>query len=174
VRAGGAAVALTLGMLITHEERGATLIEAIVAGGLLVTLATGTATLVTLARRLGDKAEQLMAATTTASARLQVLRAVPWEYGLDGSVEEVAALAPSGGHALERNTPGYFEIADEAGQPVGGADPGAPAFTVRWDIGPTAGAAGDTRRIEVCVFAWPTPDGSPPLVCVASARTRQP
>ena len=60
----GAAVALHDGMRITRDERGTTLVEAIVAAGLLVTLATGTATLIGLARRLGNSAEQLMAAAT--------------------------------------------------------------------------------------------------------------
>ena len=66
-----------------------------------MTLATGTATLITLARRLGMHAEQLMAATSIATARLQALRAIPWEYGLDGSASDVAMLALTPVDALE-------------------------------------------------------------------------
>ena len=160
-------------MRITHCERGATLIEAIVAGGLLVTLATGTATLITLARRLGMHAEQLMAATSIATSRLQALRAIPWEYGLDGSANDVAMLALTPVDALERNTTGCFEVLDDSGavsEPGAGPD----AYTVRWRIRPSIAAVADTRSIEICVFAWPAPAGAPPLVCVASARTRQP
>lgn len=160
-------------MRITREERGTTLLEAIVAAGLLVTLATGTATLIGLARRLGTSAEQLMAAATLAAARLQALRAVAWEYGLDGSADEVGVLALVGGDALERNVPGCFDEVDEAGQAVAPGT-GPPTYTVRWAIGATVAAAGDTRSLEVCVFAWPTADGAPPLACVASARVRQP
>ena len=160
-------------MRITRDERGTTLVEAIVAAGLLVTLATGTATLIGLARRLGNSAEQLMAAATLAAARLQALRAVAWEYGLDGSADEVAALAAGDGPTLERNAPGLFEVVDEAGQAVGPGT-GPPAYTVRWAIGATTAALGDTRSLEVCVFSWPTAAGAPPLACVASARVRQP
>jgi hypothetical protein len=159
-------------MRITSEERGVTLVEAIVAGGLLVTVATGTATLIGLARRLGNAAEQVMIATTLATARLQSLRAVAWEYGLDGSAAEIAVLSVVGADALQRDTTGYFEVVDEAGRIVAFST-GSPAYTVRWAIGPTAGAIGDTRSLEVCVFAWPTPGGAPPLACVQSARVRQ-
>jgi hypothetical protein len=156
------------------EERGATLIEAVIAGGLLVTLAAGTATLITLARRLGVRSEQLMAATSIATARLQSLRAIPWDYDLAGAANEVTplALAPAG--ALDRNTPALFENTDDAGQAVTFPGASAPAFTVRWAVWPAPGGSGEARSIEVCVFSWPAAEGAPPLVCLASARARQP
>ena len=160
-------------MRIITGERGATLIEALVAGALLLTLATGTATLITLARKLSSRAEQLMTGTALAAARLQSLRSVPWTYGIDGSANEVAALATSGVDTLGRNTTGFFELASESGE-AGIVGARAPAFAVRWAIGPTVAAVGETRSLEVCVFTWPAADGSPPLVCVASARARQP
>jgi hypothetical protein len=161
-------------MRITHCERGATLIEAIVAGGLLVTIATGTATLITLAHRLGIQAEQLMAATSIATARLQTLRAIPWDYGLDGSAGEVATLAPTPVDALERNTAGCSEVLDNTGRAVSEPGAGPDTYTVRWKIRPSLAAVGDTRSIEICVFVWPASAGAPPLACVASTRTRQP
>jgi HAMP domain-containing protein len=161
-------------MRITTGERGATLIEAVLAGGLLITLAIGTAALITLARRLGAQSEQLMAATSIAAGRLQTLRAIPWDYGLDGAADEVARLALSPGEALDRNTPGVFEVTDDAGQSVTSPGAGGAAFTVRLAMSPATGAGPETRSIEVCVFAWPAVDGAPPLVCLASARTRQP
>ena len=160
-------------MRIITDERGATLVEALVAGALLLTLATGTATLITLARGLSARAEQLMSGTALATARLQILRSVPWAYGIDGSADEVAVLATSGIDTLSRNTSGFFELANEFGE-AGSVGASAPAFAVRWAIGSTAAAAGETRSLEVCVFAWPAADNSPPLVCVASARARQP
>ena len=161
-------------MRITHGERGATLIEAILAAGLLMTLAAGTATLITLSRRLGMQAEQLMAATTIATARLQTLRALPWDYGLDGSANEVARLAPTPADALERNTMGCFAVLDDSGRAVTEPDAGPVTYTARWKVQPSIAAVSDTRTIEICVFAWPAAAGAPPLVCVASARTRQP
>jgi len=160
-------------MRIITAERGATLVEALVAGALLLTLATGTATLITLARKLSTRAEQLMSGTALATARLQTLRSVPWAYGLDGSAAVIADLATSGIDTLSRNTSGFFELANEFGE-AGNVGARAPAFTVRWAIGSTAAAAGETRSLEVCVFVWPAAENSPPLVCVASARARQP
>jgi hypothetical protein len=161
-------------MGITHCERGATLIEAIVAGGLLITLASGTATLITLARRLDVQAEQLMAAASIATARLQALRAIPWEYGLDGSANDAATLSVTPADALERNTTGCFEVVDDGGRAVFESGAGGGRYAVRWNIRPSLAAVADTRSIEVCVFVWPSPGGAPPLACVASARTRQP
>jgi hypothetical protein len=161
-------------MRITPCERGATLVEAIVAGGLLITLASGTATLITLARRLDVRAEQLMAATSIATARLQALRAIPWEYGLDGSANDATSLSVTPADALERNTTGCFEIVDGSGRDVFDGGAGGGRYAVRWKIRPSIAAAADTRSIEVCVFVWPSPSGAPPLACVASARTRQP
>jgi hypothetical protein len=160
-------------MCIITDERGATLVEALVAGALLLTLASGTASLITLARGLSTRAEQLMSGTALATARLQILRSVPWTYGIDGSADEVAVLTTSGIDTLSRNTSGFFELANEFGE-AGSVGASAPAFAVRWAIGSTAAGAGETRSLEVCVFAWPAADNSPPLVCVASARARQP
>jgi hypothetical protein len=172
--AAGVPVARTRVMRITTGERGATLIEAIIAGGLLITLATGTATLITLARWLGARSEQLMAATSIATARLQGLRAIPWDYDLAGGANEVVALGFTAGEALDRNTPGWFEITSEAGEAVTAPGAGGAAFSVRWGLWPVIGGGAETRSIEVCVFAWPAAAGTPPLVCLASARARQP
>jgi len=92
---------------------------------------------------------------------------------LSTRADEVAALATSGIDTLSRNTSGFFELANEFGE-AGSVGARAPAFAVRWAIGSTAAAVGETRSLEVCVFAWPAADNSPPLACVASARARQP
>jgi len=161
-------------MRITADQRGATLIEAVVAGGLLVTLATGTAMLVTLARRLGGSAEQLMVATSIAASRVQVLRAIPWHYDRAGAAPEVAALDLAPDDALARDTVGRFEVTDETGRPASAPGAGAASFVVRWATWPAAASSPETRLVEVCVFTWPTAMGASPLVCLGSARTRQP
>jgi hypothetical protein len=158
----------------THGERGATLIEVVVAASLLVTLATGTASLILLGHRLGARAEQAMAATTLAAARLEALRAIPWEYAIGGDGPEVAALAYAPSDALDRNTPGLWQATDEAGRPAGMAGSSGAAFVVRWAVWPLTAGPPDARAIEVCVFAWPGAERTPPLACLASARARQP
>jgi hypothetical protein len=157
-----------------HDERGATLVEAMVAGSLLVTLAAGAATLILLGHTLGIQTEQSMTATALATARLEALRAIPWDYGSGGVAPDVPALAPSPSTVLDASTSGYSETLDDSGRPVGSEDAGAAAFERRWAIWPVASASGESRAIEVCVFAWPTLPGAPPLVCLQSARTRQP
>lgn len=158
----------------THGERGATLVEAIVAGALLVTLVTGAASLILLGHRLGVRAEQSMAATSLAMARLQVLRAIPWDYDVSGAAPEVPALAYAPSDALDRNVPGYWEVTDESGRVVGTPGSAAAAFVIRWALWPVAAGTSDARAIEVCVYPWPDADQALPLACLASARTRQP
>src|SRR4029079_15275023 len=74
------------------------------------------ATLITLARKLSTRAEQLMSGTALATARLQTLRSVPWAYGTDGSAAVIADLATSGIDTLSRNSSGFFELANEFGE----------------------------------------------------------
>ena len=109
-------------MLALRDQHGTTLLEAVVAAGLLVTVSAGTASLIVLAHRVGAQTEQGMTATTLAAARLQALRAVPWRYEIDGSVPEVSALAYSPPDALDRNTTGYWDVIDESGRPLASSE----------------------------------------------------
>ena len=68
------------GMHIAHNERGTTLVEALVAAGLLITIVSGIAYLIVQAHRFAVRAEQMTVAVVAASARLERLRAIPWEY----------------------------------------------------------------------------------------------
>ena len=71
-------------MHIAHTERGTTLVEALVATGLLITIVSGIAYLIVQAHRFAIRAEQMTVAVMTASTRLERLRAIPWEYDLAG------------------------------------------------------------------------------------------
>ena len=161
-------------MLTLANDRGTTLLEAIVAAGLLVTIAVGTASFILLARRLGERTEQLTMATTLAAARLDVLRAVPLRYEIDGTESAFAGLAFSPADALERNASGYWDTTDESGLVLPGPAAAGAAFVRRWAIAPALSGAAQARAIEVCVFEWPAERNPVPLACLASARTRQP
>ncbi len=152
-------------------QRGFTLIEVLLAASLLLTLAGGMAGLLLLSRQLTVRAEQMSVATLAASAQLERLRAVPWRYDPDGSAPVVAALAVSPPGALDRDVDGFHERLDASGRPVT-AGAGEPRLLRRWAIEPGADAAG--LLLEVCVFAWPAAPAARPLVCLASARGRQP
>ena len=161
-------------METTHGERGSTLIEALVAAGLLITLATGTASLILMGHRLGERTERALAATSLATARLEALRAIPWDYDLSGGAPEVPALALAPPGALDRNVSGYSQETDESGRPLSAPDAADLSFIVRWAIRPPSTGAPDVRAIEVCVFDSPGAVGTPPLTCLQSVRTRRP
>lgn len=160
-------------MFLLRNQRGTTLLEALIAASLLTTLAAGTAALIVLAHRVGVESEQSTTAALLAVARLQALRAVPWRYETDGTAPEVPALAYSPPDALDQNTTGYWDVTDETGRPLEPLADGA-AFVRRWALSPVPSASIDTRGVEVCVFAWPAGRDADPLVCVADVRTRQP
>jgi hypothetical protein len=155
-----------------RADRGTTLLEAIVAASLLATIAVGTASLILLARRLGERAEQLMTATTLAAARLEALRSIPWVYDIGGAVPEVADLSLSPPDALERNATGFWDATDGSGRPLSSST--EPAFLRRWAIASAVAGPAQARGIEVCVFTWPVERNPVPLACLAGARTRQP
>ena len=152
------------------SARGSTLVEGLVACALLATIAAGVASLLLMVRRLNVEAERSMVATTLAVARLQALRAVPFEYASDATPVDWPALAVSPADTLERDAGGWTDTLDEGGVE---ATSGSPSYVRRWAVRPAGAARPDTRAIEVCVFAWPAPQGAPPLVCVATVRARQ-
>ncbi|MGE0460974.1 MAG: hypothetical protein AB7Q16_06360 [Vicinamibacterales bacterium] len=156
------------------SERGTTLVEAVVAASLLLTLAGGVAYLFLLTHRFAMAAEQLTMAVAAATSRLETLMAVPWAYDLAGGEPEAGALDLSPPDVLDRNVAGFSDLVDATGTPVDGDSDVQPAFARRWALLPLNGDASNSRAIEVCTFAWPAPPGAPPLVCLASARTRQP
>jgi len=161
-------------MLALRADRGTTLLESIVAASLLATIAVGTASLILLARRLGDRAEQLITATTLAAARLEALRAIPWHYDIAGAVPDIASLSLSPPDALERNSTGFWDAIDEAGRPRSSPAEPLAAYVRRWAIVPALTGAAQARGIEVCVFRLPVEQTPVPLACLVSARTRQP
>lgn len=170
----GVPVAPPWGMTEDDSQKGLTLIEAVVAASLLLTLAGGVAHLFLLAHRFALVAERMTVAVAAAGSRLDALRAVPWHYDLAGAAPEVAALALSPEDALDRDIAGLHDRLDATGRPLPGVGAGQPAFVRRWALFPPTGDPATGRGIEVCVFAWPAAPGAGPLACLASARTLQP
>jgi len=172
--AAGALLAPLSGMHIAHNERGTTLVEALVAAGLLITIVSGIAYLIVQAHRFAVRAEQTTVAVVAASTRLERLRAVPWEYDLAGMEREAPALAMSPPDALDRDAAGFHETLDASGDAVADVPERTPAYVQRWAIAPAREGGERARAIEVCVFEWPAAESAPPLTCLASVRTRQP
>ena len=117
---------------------GFTLVETLVAAGLLAVGLVALADLGARSLRAGVVAGATTYASLLAGDKVEALRA--------------ATLAPSPPGTLDRNVAGYVDHLDRAGRVVGaGVDPpGATAFTRRWDVAALPGAPGvHVVRVEV-------------------------
>lgn len=112
----------------TLRSAGFTLVETLVAMGLLATGLVAMAQLGVESVRAGLVAGAITQASILASSKVEQLRTGP--------------LTPSPPGTLDANVPGHVDHLDRAGRVVGaGVDPpGDAAFTRRWAVAPAAGA----------------------------------
>lgn len=166
-------------MTFRHFSRsdGFTLLETVVATGVLVTALAGLAQLLALSARSTQQAGNQGAALAAAQAQIEVLRALAFGYGPWGEALTDASLEPSAGDSLEADTPGYVDYLDTSGALVDlDGDGHRAVWTRRWRLTAIDQLAPEALAIEVCVFAWPA-DGLTALgadACLATVRTRQP
>jgi type II secretory pathway pseudopilin PulG len=166
-------------MTLPHDSQsdGFTLLETMVATGVLVTALAGLAQLFALSARLTHDAGEQGAALAAAQGRIEILRSLAFTYGPLGESVTDAALTPSGGDSLVVDTDGYVDYLDAAGQPVDPAGEGHGAVWVRrWRLTAVDLFAPEALAIEVCVYRWPAAGLSPvsAAACLATVRTRQP
>lgn len=161
-------------MVHCSDERGTTLIEALVAGGLLFTLIAGLGTGLLEARRLSQHAELLMRATAAVRAQLARLGAEPWTADWGGGTVVSPALALTASDTLDHNAAGAYEALDAAGQATTQPGAGPPALVRRWRVADAAGDPARARSVEVCAFSWPAAAHAAPLVCAGIVRMREP
>ena len=149
------------------REKGFTLLDALVATAILVTVTTGVAGLLTWSTRAVAAAGTETIAVWLAQQKLEQLAALEWsvdEGGLARSDDSTSVavdpmrasgpgLRPSPSSAADVNTPEYMDFvgADgswrgEAGLPGAGA-----AFVRRWSVVPLAGDPLNTLVITVSV-----------------------
>jgi hypothetical protein len=162
------------GMAYLIDERGTTLVEALVAGSLLVILIAGLGTGLLEAHRLAQRAELTMRATAAVRADLSRLAAEPWVADWGGGIALSPALALTAPDALDRNDAGAHDVLDAAGQPTAIPGAGPPALVRRRRVADAAGDPARARSIEVCAFAWPADAHASPLVCAGIVRMREP
>lgn len=159
------------------KHDGFTLVETVVATGVLVTALAGLAQLFALSARSAQDAGNQSAALTAAQGQIEFMRSLVFSYGPAGEALTDAGLAPSGGGSISEDIRGFVDYLDVAGEPVDVGQPGHGAvWTRRWQMTPIDLFAPEALAIEVCVFPWPA-DGLAPLtarVCLATIRTRQP
>jgi hypothetical protein len=152
-----------------QEERGSTLIEALVATLILTTGLLSMAGLVQVAATSNRVAKNGTLAGILAEQKIEQLRALAWEFDASGfPVTDVSTdttvlpESPSGGtglqgapHSLQENTPGFVDHLDGGGRIVGRATqpPASAVYTRRWSIEPMPTSAGPAVLLQVLVTA---------------------
>ena len=157
-----------------HSSRGFTLIETIVATGVLVTALAGIAQLLILGAQLTRQATTSGQALIAAQDKLESLRGLPFGFDADGNKLTAPALQPSSYSTLSEDTPPYVDWVDSSGAPQ--PDPGGAAFVRRWRIDTLGEALPDAITIEVCVYrpSSGAADIRAAEACLSTIRTRQP
>lgn len=138
---------------IVKSREGFTLVEVIVALGLMVTVSIGVAQLFAMAVRAGASAREQTSTAILATAKLEQLRSLTWAYdasssalqprsdstgnlSLDPPDDSGSGLMPSPPGSLSANVPPFVDYLDEHGRWVGNgaAPPREAMFIRRWAI----------------------------------------
>lgn len=167
------------------SSRGFSLVEVLVAMGLLTVVSLGVAQMFALTARANLMAKGQTSTTAMAEQKLEQLRGLTWGFDLQGQglplsdtttnltvtppAHNGSGLNPSPTDSLEQNTAGFVDFLDGAGQWVGtGTTPPASAVYIRrWSIQPLPTNPNNTLVIQVLV----TPVASE-MARVESAFTR--
>ena len=156
---------------------GFTLIETVVATGILVTALAGIAQLLALSVRSTRDAGSQSAALIAAQGKLEALRALAFTYDAAGSPVTAPEFDVRNSGSLDDDTPGAVDYVDADGAVLDEENEGHGAvFTRRWRITPLDAFVPEAIAIEVCVFHWPA-DGlavAASEACLATVRARQP
>jgi type II secretory pathway pseudopilin PulG len=152
----------------TTGEGGFSLIEALVAAGLLAVALVTLCELFVAAMRTSLDSRSTTFATVLAQQKVEELRALTWGFDPMGipitdttTNTAVDPAQPFGGtglssspaSALQRNTPGFTDYVDRFGHTLGGgaSPPPNTAYTRRWSIEPVISSPGNTVVIQVLV-----------------------
>ena len=156
---------------------GFTLLETVVATGILVTALAGIAQLFALAVRSTREAGAQAAALTAAHDKVERLRALAFSYDALGAPVTDPGLATTSAQSLDVDTAGAVDFVSADGGVAGvTAAAGGAVFTRRWRVTPIGHLVPEAIAIEVCVFRSPA-DGLAPATahaCLATVRVRQP
>jgi type II secretory pathway pseudopilin PulG len=151
--------------------RGFTLLETLVATGILVTALAGVAQLFVLGSHLTRQAGESGLALVAAQDKLESLRGHAFTYDPSGTEVTDAALAPSPASSLAEDLDPYVDWLDADGEVIDSPDEAV--LSRRWRITSLGLTTPDAIAIEVCVF----PLGAAARgadACLSTIRTRQP
>jgi len=151
------------------NSRGFSLVEVMVAMGLLTVVSLGVAQLFALSTRANVIAKGQTSTTAMAEQKLEQLRGLTWGFDLTGQglpvsdtttnltvtppTHDGSGLNPSPAEALEQNTAGFVDFLDGAGGWVGTGmtPPGSAVYIRRWSIQPLPTNPNNTIVIQVLV-----------------------
>ena len=152
----------------SSAEGGFSLIEVIVASGILATALVALGQLFAIATTSNVSSKSTTFATVLAEQKLEELRALSWGFDTSGlpvtdtttntasATDETTGgtgLTPSPDSALQENTDGYVDYIDQFGNKLGGGTtpPAGTIYTRRWTIEPLPTNPNNTIIIQVLV-----------------------
>lgn len=173
-------------------QRGASLLDALIAIAIVIAVSAGVAQLILWSRRATWSASTKTVAVVLAEEKMERLRGLAWEADTAGnpvsdgmtdlSVEPAGTtgrgLQPSPTGTLLANTAGYVDYADAGGQWCGTGTTPCPsaAFVRRWAVEPFPADAADSVVLTVVVLPLADARGSLPTlergVRLKTIRTR--
>ncbi len=154
-------------------SNGFTLVETLIATGMIVTAIAGLAQLFALSVRFTRDSGQAGAALLAAQDKLEALRSMRFTYDDGGVAITDAQLQPSPPTSLNEDTTGYVDWVDESGVVLAAR---GGAHLRRWRITEIAADDPAVVAIDVCVFhaAERNQDLSAAQACLSTVRVRQP
>jgi prepilin-type N-terminal cleavage/methylation domain-containing protein len=147
---------------MSRASSGFTLIEVLIAIGILVIAAVSLAQILILATRATRAGREQTSASILAAAKMDQLRSLTWTASASDRSTNVSdpALGGDGGgltasplDALARNIPPYVDYLDDGGSWVGNGPepPGNAVFIRRWSVIPLPGDPDRTLLLQVLV-----------------------
>jgi type II secretory pathway pseudopilin PulG len=148
---------------------GFSLVEVVIALGLLTVVSLGVAQLFAASTRATWVARGNTSTTALAEQKMEQIRSLTWGFDADGQglpvsdtstdlsvfppAQNGTGLNPTPSDSLEKNTPGCFEYLDANGSWVGNAAtaPGSAVYVRRWSILPLPTNPNNTLVIQVLV-----------------------
>jgi len=153
----------------SFNSRGFSLIEVVVAMGILTVVSLGVAQLFAASTRVNVMARSQTSTTMLAEQKMEQIRSLTWGFDTNGEglpVSDTASdltvspmtqngtgLNPSPTDSLERNTIGFVDFVDAGGEWVGtgSTPPGTAVYVRRWSIQPLPTNPNNTLVIQVLV-----------------------
>ena len=153
----------------SFNSRGFSLIEVVVAMGLLTMVSLGVAQLFAASTRVNIIARSQTSTTMLAEQKMEQIRSLTWGFDTNGeglpvsdttsdltaypSTQNGSGLNPSPADSLERNSTGFVDFVDAGGAWVGTGNtpPGTAVYIRRWSIQPLPTNPNNTLVIQVLV-----------------------